>query len=90
MKKHLNIRVIGLVQGVWFRKNTKEKAIALGISGFVRNELDGSVYIEAEGESEVLEEFKNWCEHGPKLASVEKVLVNEGTFIGLKGFIIEA
>jgi acylphosphatase len=50
MKKHFNIRISGRVQGVFFRASTKAKAEELGISGFVQNEPDGSVYIEAEGE----------------------------------------
>ena len=47
---HINIHITGRVQGVNFRTYTKEKAEELGILGFVRNETDGSVYLEAEGD----------------------------------------
>jgi acylphosphatase len=46
---HVSIRISGKVQGVFFRASTKGKAEQYGINGFVRNEKDGSVYIEAEG-----------------------------------------
>ncbi|WP_431293764.1 acylphosphatase [Pedobacter sp. P26] len=48
--KHLNIKVTGKVQGVGFRETTKIIANQMMVNGFVRNEKDGSVYIEAEGE----------------------------------------
>ena len=88
MKKHLNIAVYGRVQGVWFRKSTQTKALDLGIKGFVKNETDGSVYIEAEGDQEVLAQFEAWCQIGPELASVQKVVVNEGEWKEFKDFRI--
>lgn len=76
MSKHLNIRIHGQVQGINFRYHTREKAQELGLAGFVRNEPDGTVYTEAEGEEEKLKEFLEWCSHGPKWAGVEKVGYN--------------
>lgn len=73
MKKHLNIKVFGKVQGIFFRAKASEQADWLGIVGFARNESDGSVYIEAEGEEEELDKFLEWCHKGPLLAKVEKV-----------------
>lgn len=71
--RHLNIKVYGRVQGTFFRVNAQKKADELGITGFARNEPDGTVYIEAEGEEENLQRFLNWCREGPPWASVEKV-----------------
>jgi acylphosphatase len=71
MKKHFNIRISGKVQGVFFRASTKDKADELGVKGFVRNETDGSVYVEAEGEGETVSKFIEWCRHGPRLARVD-------------------
>ena len=88
MKKHFTIRISGLVQGVFFRASTKEKADRLGIAGFVRNEHDGSVYIEAEGEEGTLNEFIKWCQHGPPRANVEKCDVHEGAVKNLSHFLI--
>jgi len=70
---HLNIKIFGKVQGVGFRYSARVKAGKLGIAGFVRNELDGSVYIEAEGDERVLKQFLEWCEHGFDFAEVAKI-----------------
>lgn len=84
--KHLNIRVTGLVQGVFYRATASLKASQLGITGFVRNERDGSVYIEAEGHADKLAIFAMWCQQGPTGARVEKVETEEGTVKGFERF----
>ncbi len=68
---HITIKVSGKVQGVFFRASTKEEADRLNIKGSVRNEQDGSVWIEAEGDSEALQTFIGWCKHGPRMARVD-------------------
>jgi len=73
MKKDLSIKIYGKVQGVSFRYFASQKALELGIFGFVRNESDDTVYIEAEGEEKNLKKFLAWCRKGPKAARVEKV-----------------
>lgn len=82
-KKHFAIRVTGKVQGVYYRASALEEARSLGLAGFVRNEPDGSVYLEAEGEEEALYQLVAWCKKGPPRARVDQVVVNEG---GLKDF----
>lgn len=77
MKKHLNIYIFGKVQGIFFRATASEEAEKLGIKILAENKPDGSVYIEAEGEEEKLDEFIKWCHTGPSLAKVEKVEVDE-------------
>ena len=67
------IHVRGYVQGVGFRWSAAREAKVLGIKGFVRNLSDGSVYIEAEGSSEQLKEFVNWCWKGNGFCHVEAV-----------------
>ena len=89
MRKHFNIRVRGLVQGVFFRASTKEHAASLKISGLVRNEPDGSVYIEAEGEDAALKEFIQWCHHGPAHAVVDRCEFSEAQLKDFEGFRIE-
>ncbi len=89
MVKHVSISVNGKVQGVFFRASTKEKANAIGIAGFVRNEFDGSVYIEAEGNETQLNEFISWCNQGPRLANIESCLVKEGNVVGFTEFVIQ-
>lgn len=58
---------------MFFRDSSRRKAKKLGLKGFVRNEDDGTVYIEAEGEKDALKRFLEWCHKGPWLAKVEKV-----------------
>lgn len=75
--KSVIIKVSGKVQGVFFRASTKEQADLLGINGIVRNEKDGSVYIEAEGDSTTLNQFVEWCKVGPPHAVVTEVRIGE-------------
>jgi acylphosphatase len=88
MKKHFNIKVSGRVQGVFFRASTKSKAEELAIAGFVQNEPDGSVYIEAEGEEEKLDQFIAWCKRGPELAEVVSCTAHPANVEGYKDFVI--
>ncbi len=71
------MRVHGKVHGVFFRVSTVEKAEELGLTGFVQNERDGTVYMEAEGAPEALQKLEQWAHEGPKRARVEKVEVEE-------------
>lgn len=84
--KHYNIRVSGRVQGVFYRASTRDKAVALGIKGWVKNEPDGSVYIEAEAEREKLDQLIDWCKKGPSRANVENVHYEVGEIVGFEGF----
>ncbi|MDX1535872.1 MAG: acylphosphatase [Candidatus Spechtbacterales bacterium] len=74
---HINIKVTGRVQGVFFRHSTRKKAESLDIKGFVKNEPDGSVYIEAEGEPSALEDFISWVKEGPRAARVDNVQIEK-------------
>ncbi len=82
-KLHYNIKVSGRVQGVWFRKCTKDAATQIGIAGFVKNDFDRTVYAEAEGTKEQLTEFISWLHKGSPLSKVSKVEFEED---GLKIF----
>ncbi len=86
MKKHLDIKIFGKVQGVFFRVSAKEEAEKLGIVGFTRNEADGSVYIEAEGDIKSLNKFLEWCKSGPDAAKVKKLIVTEGLIKNFSDF----
>lgn len=86
--RHLSIRVTGRVQGVFFRASARDVALQLGLRGFVRNEPDGSVYIEAEGAEQPLARFLEWCRQGPPGAVVTNVEANEGPIRNLSKFDI--
>ncbi|HNP17494.1 MAG TPA: acylphosphatase [Fulvivirga sp.] len=88
MIKHYNITVSGKVQGVFYRASTKHKAEELGITGFVRNEPSGIVYIEAEGQMAQLSALIDWCKIGPKHARVENVHFYPGDIMDFEGFAI--
>lgn len=62
---------------VGFRYSAAEKARTLGLAGFARNEEDGSLTIEAEGEERTLDTLVAWCREGPSFARVERVAVEE-------------
>jgi acylphosphatase len=71
--KNLKVSIYGRVQGVSFRFKTKKKALELNVFGFVKNNSDGSVYLEAEGEYDNLIKLLEWCHEGPSLARVDRV-----------------
>jgi len=71
--KKIIIQVYGLVQGVFFRYTTRKIARNLGLTGIVKNSLDGSVYIEAEGPEDKLTELLKFAKKGPKSAEVKNI-----------------
>lgn len=75
MKRTITARVIGHVQGVYFRAATQIAASKLGITGWVKNTEEGDVCLEAEGDEEDLEQLVLWLHKGPKPAKVEQVIV---------------
>lgn len=66
-------RVTGRVQGVWYRGSTRSRAVSLGLVGWVRNEVDGTVALEAEGPEEQVNQLIAWCKKGPPAARVSAV-----------------
>ena len=84
--QHLKITVKGKVQGVYFRASTRLKAIELGLTGYVENRPDGSVYLEAEGEEAQLKKLVQWCNIGPDSAVVEDVSYTENQVLGFLDF----
>jgi len=75
MLQTISITVTGKVQGVYFRQSAREKATQLGITGFVKNQPDKTVYIIATGVQEQLGAFVAWCRQGPPQGQVSDVLV---------------
>ena len=62
-----------MVQGVAFRYYTREKARSLDLTGFVRNQPDGTVELVAEGDEDAIEMLRVWLDHGPAMARVDRV-----------------
>ena len=88
MKKAVALEIKGKVQGVGFRYHTKQIADELSIKGFVKNMLDGSVYIEAEGEDYLIERFILWCRNGLSWARVDELSISEIPLFKSKDFRI--
>lgn len=65
--------VKGRVQGVFYRSTTRQQAIKLGISGYVKNRHDGSVEVLACGEQDATDALCKWLWQGPPLAEVSSV-----------------
>jgi acylphosphatase len=84
-----SIIVSGKVQGVFYRQSTKEKAIALNITGSVMNKKNGDVEIVATGLKEKLDELIDWCHQGPPKAVVKNVIVKELPLQVFERFIIQ-
>jgi acylphosphatase len=75
--KRISVIVKGKVQGVYYRASAKEVATRLGLVGFVKNQKDGDVYLEAEGSEDQLDALITWCKRGPQYAVVDRVEVIE-------------
>lgn len=89
MTLHYDIIITGKVQNVGFRFYAQKSAHELEITGFVKNQKDGSVYIEAEGEEESLKQFVDWCHKGPPWANVETVTANKSPVMNHRGFLVK-
>ncbi len=82
--KHL--RIYWRVQGVSYRAWSVEVALALNLTGWVRNRLDGSVEALVSGSEESVSHFLTACNKGPKLANVESIDICEGHNKNLESF----
>ncbi len=73
MKVCYRCRVIGRVQGVWFRGSTRSEAQKLGVTGHAVNLPDGSVEVLACGEPQAVDRLRDWLWLGPPAARVDDV-----------------
>jgi acylphosphatase len=71
-----SLLISGRVQGVGFRYTALHEAQRLGVTGWVRNELDGSVHMVAQGSEVVVVVLEEWCRTGPTGAIVQEVQVS--------------
>jgi acylphosphatase len=82
----VDVTVAGRVQGVSFRAYAEREAGRLGVTGWVRNEPDGSVAGHFEGDASAVGALVEWCRHGPRFARVERVDVREAAVEGATSF----
>jgi acylphosphatase len=82
--RHLHI--IGRVQGVGYRWSLTQEARHLGLKGWVRNRLDGSVEAVVSGPADAVDAIVEWAGRGPPLARVQGIEISEagGTYTGFE------
>jgi len=86
-RSDVHLVVVGRVQGVAFRARAVGEANRLGLSGWVRNRMDGTVEARAEGTPTAVKAFVAWCHEGPPAARVDEVRVTPVDPTGLdRGF----
>lgn len=83
-------KIYGLVQGVFFRKYTQQKALELSLKGTIRNRLDGSVEARATGSEQNLQIFEEWLWSGSPQSKVSSVEVEKIDLENWEGFEIVA
>ncbi len=89
-REAMEFRVRGRVQGVGFRYYTRHAASLYGITGWVRNEPDGSVLVRAEGTPDQLQKMKEFLEEGPRYARVAHVEARRVPAMGTySSFVVE-
>ncbi|MFL0648530.1 acylphosphatase [Cylindrospermopsis raciborskii] len=81
-----HVFITGQVQGVGYRYATVDTATQLGLTGWVRNLVDGRVEAVFEGSRDIVEEMVRWCHMGPTAAIVKQVVINYEQAEGLRTF----
>ena len=84
--KTLKVKIIGTVQGVFFRKFVKEIAEELKVRGYVRNLEDGNIEIVIEGRDEKVNEMLSRCKKGPNHSEVKEIETEEIKHQGFENF----
>ena len=81
-------RITGMVQGVKYRATAQREAQRRGLTGWVRNEPDGTVLIDVEGDPTAVDAFLAWCAEGPLGARVATVETTVADPVGYEEFTI--
>ena len=75
--KSVDVKVSGMVQGVYYRAGARREGTLRGLRGWVRNESDGSVTLRLQGEPAVVDAMLDWCRLGPPAARVSRLTVTD-------------
>lgn len=81
-KVRAKLKITGRVQGVFYRQSTMETANRLGLTGWAKNCLDGSVEAVFEGDKAAVDQAIEWCKQGPPSARVADVAVDWQDYVG--------
>ena len=76
---HVDFEIFGIVQGVFFRAHTRDKAKSIGVRGWCRNTRNGTVEGQLEGNFNRIESMKDWLrtEGSPSSIIEQAVFKNE-------------
>ena len=80
--------VRGLVQGVGYRWSCQREAERLGVGGWVRNRVDGTVEVAVEGPATRVDALLAWCRQGPRHARVSTVEAEAEELQGDHTFVV--
>ena len=80
------LHIHGRVQGVYYRASMVQQAETLGVTGWVRNRVDGSVEALVQGPPEQVQALIDWARQGPARAQVDRVAVAEVATEVIGGF----
>lgn len=86
MTQSVKCWVSGKVQGVFFRRATRQYALSLGLVGWARNLPDGRVEVVASGEKAQVQSLCDWLQVGPPHAQVIEVVCEPAEVENLSGF----
>lgn len=81
-----HLMILGQVQGVFYRNWTVETARSLGLTGWVRNRMDGSVEALVQGEADMVDHFVTLAQDGPPAAKVARIDATNAPVEALNGF----
>jgi acylphosphatase len=82
------VKVSGRVQGVWYRESCRQVADEAGVSGWVRNNPDGTVEAALEGPPTAVDQVEKWMHQGPPRALVTQVEVRSEPSTNEHGFTV--
>lgn len=80
MKIRAHLYISGRVQGVFFRDSARQAAHYLGLTGYVKNLMDGRVEVIAEGNKDDVDKLVEWCHKGPPDAYVSSVEIHSEAY----------
>lgn len=80
--------VSGIVQGVFYRASTAKRAAQLGLTGWVRNQPDGSVETKICGDPAAVAEMLRWLWIGPDRARVDDIIEEDDDYESFADFIV--
>ena len=75
--KSVDVRVSGLVQGVYYRATARREGALRGLRGWVRNEPDGSVMLHLQGDPGAVDAMLDWCRVGTPASQVSRLTVSD-------------